>query len=83
MEASKSSTCEPECRFVLNRSGSGGSKNAAGIMVITQGGYPGRMSALSLAATVPGGQGCTVRDACYLLLHPRRGGSLLREDTLE
>lgn len=69
--------------FRAESSGSGGSKNSAGIMVITQGGYPGRMSALSLAATVPGGQGCTVRDARYLLLHPRRGGSLLREDTPE
>jgi hypothetical protein len=38
MEASQSSTCEPERRFLLNRPGRGVSKNSAGIIVINTGG---------------------------------------------
>jgi hypothetical protein len=81
MEASQSSTCEPERRFLLNRPGRGGSKNSAGIIVITDGGNPGSMTAHSLAATAPVSQGCAARDARCLLLCWRRGGSDRREDT--
>jgi hypothetical protein len=38
MEASQSSTCEPERRFLLNRPGRGVSKNSAGNIVINTGG---------------------------------------------
>jgi hypothetical protein len=81
MEASQSSTCESQRRFLLNRPGRGGSKNSAGIIAITEGGNPGSMTAHFLAATAPVSQGCAARDARCLLLYRRRGGSHRRENT--